>query len=127
MNDSCPSCVILKYIDVFTVAEEKTSGHSFTVRLGNWCRENGKQNMETQKKKQWIIFCAKGGKYIDQMDFKDTKKHKPAIVCIEIGSNDIETLVVEEKSIRAYELARHMYNFSQDLLKRKRCTKSCNS
>ena len=93
-------------------------GHSFLVRLENYCRKEGKANMDLSNDIHRITFRCRGGKYISHLenDLQFIDRIKPYLLCLDIATNDIEQLSIKDKTVDPDVLARQVFDFAQRLV-----------
>lgn len=87
-------------------------GHSFTKRLANYC-ESGRENLGLDIRRHHISFIGQGGKLYIHLygDIPALVRLNPDIVCIDIGSNDIDN----DMSC-AQQLASNVFHFASYLI-----------
>ena len=94
-------------------------GHSFITRLDRYSRRENLRNLQLEHNSHRITFCGRGGKYIDQLDndIHYVRRYRPDIVVIDIGTNDIEQLVIKERSAEPDVLARQTFDFAKHIIR----------
>ena len=88
-------------------------GHSFIRRLQAHCAHATNVNMSLDTSKRVVSFVTKGGMLVHHLhSYQDqVMLHNPHLVCIDIGTNDLEST-----SVPPQVLARQVYHFAQSLI-----------